>query len=49
MTLTDKEVKLIEYLRQTKVPFGEIVIRFIFQDGVIVRMELVTQIQSLKL
>ncbi len=35
--ITDKEKAVIQYLRETSIPYGEVVIRFFFQDGVIVR------------
>jgi len=38
MEITDKEVKLIEWFREHGIPFGEMIIRFFFQDGVIVRI-----------
>ena len=44
-----KEQKLLEYLRQVGIPFGEVVIRFFFQDGAIVRLVVEDKKESLKL
>lgn len=47
--MTEKEQKLLEYLKQIGIPFGEVVIRFFFQDGVIVRMVIEDKKESIKL
>ena len=49
MNITDKEQKLIEYLREQGMPFGEMVIRLFFQDNVIVRMVIEDKKESIKL
>jgi len=46
--ITQKEQKLLEYLRQTGIPFGEVVIRFFFQDNVVVRMVIEDKKESIK-
>ena len=35
--ITFREQEIIEYLREISIPFGEMVIRFSFQDRAIVR------------
>ena len=47
--ITPKEEKMIECIRQIGVPFGEVVIRFFFQDGVVVRMVIEDKKESIKL
>jgi len=36
-SLTDKEIKLIRFLRKHSLPFGEILVRLYYQDDVVVR------------
>ena len=46
--MTDKEIKLIDYLRQIGIPFGEVVLRLFYQDGVIVRVVIEDKKESKK-
>jgi len=47
--ITSKEQKLIEYLRTIGFPFGEVLIRIFFQDGVMVRAVVEDRKESVKL
>lgn len=47
--ITEKEKNFIEYLRRIGIPFGEVVIRLFFQDGVIVRIVIEDKKESIKL
>lgn len=47
--ITLKEEKLIESLRQIAIPYGEVVIRLFYQDGVVVRMVIEDKKESVKL
>jgi len=49
LDITEKELKLIEYLREERLPFGEMVIRLFFQDNVIVRIVIEDRKESVKL
>ena len=49
MEITEKESRLIEWLRKNGLPFGEMVIRLFFQDGVAVRMVIEDKKPSIKL
>jgi len=48
ITLTEREIKFIEYLRMVKLPYGELLIRLIYQDGVIVRAVIEEKKESVK-
>jgi hypothetical protein len=49
LNLTDREQRLIEYLRKNGIPFGEMLVRFFYQDSVIVRMVIEDKKESVKL
>ena len=46
---TEKELRLIDYLRKLNLPYGEVLIRLFYQDGVIVRIVIEDKKESIKL
>ena len=47
--ITDKELSFIENLRRVAIPYGEILLRLSYQDGVIVRIIIEDKKESVKL
>ena len=47
--MNERDNKLIEALEKIGIPYGEVVVRFFFQDGVIVRLVVEDKKENIKI
>jgi len=47
--IREKDIKLIEKLRQIAIPFGEVIVRIVYQDGVPVLLKVIDKEETIKL